>query len=79
MKISKQIKESFTKLGLHIKQLREDRSINIKELSIRTGIRKEYLKKIEKGTAYGVMIERHLVKIAKTFNIKLFELFDYEG
>ena len=78
MKISKRVKESFTKLGLHIRQLREKREISIKELSEKTGIRQEYLKRIENGTAYGILIKRHLVKIAEVFEIKLFELFDYD-
>jgi cytoskeletal protein RodZ len=74
---SERVKVSFKKLGLHIKNLREDRNIKIDELSARTGIRKEYLEKIEKGLAFGVLIERHLVKIAKTFNIELSELLDF--
>ena len=77
MKINEKVKESFKKLGLRIKQLREYRNIDINELSKKTGIRKEYLEQIENGTAYGVLIERHLVKIANAFKIKLSELFDY--
>ena len=78
MGCNKRVKESFTKLGLHIRQLREYRNISIKDLSTQTGIRQEYLKKIENGTAYGILIKRHLVKIAEVFEIKLFELFDYD-
>ncbi len=78
MHISEKIKTELKKLGQNIKYLRENRSISIKELSEKTEIRKEYLMKIENGNAYGVMLNTHLVKIAKAINVKLSELFDYE-
>lgn len=78
MKISEKLKEAFKQLGRHIQKLREERSISIKELSNKTGIRKEYLKKIEDGKAYGVLLNKHLVKNAKAMRVKLSELFDYE-
>ena len=78
MKLSEKIKVSFIQLGLHIRMLREKRQLSLKELSKITGIRKEYLSKIEQGNAYGILIERHLFKIAKSFDIKLSELLDFE-
>lgn len=78
MNIEKKVKATFKQLGLHIKKLREERGISIKEISDKTGIRKEYLEKIEQGNAYGVMLNTHLVKIAKELKVKLSELFDYE-
>lgn len=70
-------KEDFKKLGTHIKKLREQKGLTLKELSERTGIRKEYLKKIEEGTAYGVLLCKHLVKIANALDISLCTMFKY--
>ncbi|MBQ2644939.1 helix-turn-helix transcriptional regulator [bacterium] len=78
MYISEKIKKEFIKFGQHLEELRKERNISIKELSARTGIRKEYLKKIENGNAYGVKLETHIVKIAKAMNITLYKLFDFE-
>ena len=52
--------------------------IFILSFSINTKIYQGYLKKIEEGTAYEVMIERHLYKIAKALKIKLYVLLDFE-
>ena len=78
MKIDENLKQDFILLGLHIKDLREKRNITIKELSKNTNIKPEYLKKIEKGMAYGVLIDKHLIKIATVFQIKLSEMFDFK-
>lgn len=78
MEMTEKIKLSFIKLGLRIKELRENQNTDLKELSAKTGIRKEYLAKIEKGIAYGVTVQGHLVKIAKAFEVKLSELFDFD-
>ena len=74
MNTNEKIKISLNKLGLKIKKLREEKNISIKELALKTGIRKEYLIKIENGTAYGIIIERHMIKIAQALNIKIYEL-----
>lgn len=66
------------KLGLKIKQQREYNHYSIQELSKITKIRTEYLKKIENGTAYGILIEKHLIKIAKALKIKVSELLDFK-
>lgn len=78
MKINEHILLQFKKLGIHIKKIRESKKISMSELSEKTCIRKEYLLKIEQGKAYGIQIEKHLVKIAKGLNITLSQLFDYE-
>lgn len=78
MYISETIQLQFKKLGLNIKKIRESKGMTISELSEKSGLRKEYLLKIEQGNAYGIQIEKHLVKIAKGLNINFSELFDYE-
>ena len=77
MYYDKRFLEYCKKLGLRIKKLREEQKIPIKEMSDKTGIRTEYLDKIEKGIAYGICIEKHLLKIAKVLKIKLSELLDF--
>ena len=76
MDYDKNFKDICKKLGLHIYKIRCEKQFSLKEISEKTGIRTEYLRKIESGTAYGVLIERHLLKIAKVLNIKMSELFD---
>ena len=77
MNNSEKIKITFIQIGQHVQKLREERNMSIKELSEKTGIRKEYLRKIEQGIAYGVLLEKHFSKIANAFNLKLSELFNY--
>jgi len=78
MIIDEKIKVQFKKLGLNIQKIRESKGITISELSEKSGLRKEYLLKIEQGNAYGIQIEKHLVKIAKGLNTTLSQLFEYE-
>ena len=77
LNINEKLKQDFILLGLHIKKLREERNLTIKDIALKTGIRAQYLKKIENGTAYGVRIEKHLYKIAKALSIKFVEIFEF--
>lgn len=77
MNINEKEKKDFILLGNHIKKLREKRNLTIKDISVKTGIRVEYLQKIEKGLAYGVLIYKHLFKIAMVLQVEMFELFDF--
>ena len=65
------------KLGEKIKNIRIKKQITIKNMSDSTGISAKYLQKIEDGKAFGVLIERHLFKIANVLNIKLHDLLDF--
>ncbi|MBE7702878.1 MAG: helix-turn-helix domain-containing protein [Cyanobacteria bacterium SIG28] len=78
MKINEYFKQKLILLGLRIKQLREERNLTIKDVALKTGIRIQYLQKIEKGLAYGVLIDKHLLKIANALSVKLGELFDFQ-
>ena len=55
MKINEYFKQKLILLGLRIKQLREERNLTIKDVALKTGIRIQYLQKIEKGLACGVL------------------------
>ena len=79
MGINKEIKKDFILLGKHIKNLRKQKNLTIKDVSLKTGIRKQYLYKIENGTAYGVYIDKHLLKIATVLQVKMSDLFDFKG
>ena len=71
--------EKFKKPGANIRKIREAKQITIKELSKKTGIRVEYIRKIEQGKAYGVLIEKHILKIANALSIKMSELFSFDS
>ena len=78
MNINEKVKQDFMLLGQNIRKLREERNLTIKETSQKTGIRPQYLQKIEAGLAYGVMVEKHHVPLVKVFKIKFHELFDFK-
>lgn len=61
------IKVKFKILGRNIKELREKYNLSLNELSIKSGIRKQYLQKIENGNAYGFAMS-HLEKLTEAFN-----------
>ena len=66
-------KEIFIKFGQNIQQLRKERNMTIQELSKLTGIRTQYLRKIESGKAYGMGAECIFI-FADAFNIKPHEV-----
>lgn len=78
MKIDEELKQDFILLGKRIRKLREEKSLTIKDVSLKTGIRIQYLQKIEKGIAYGVLIDKHLLKIAIVLQVKMSELLNYK-
>ena len=69
-------KKFLVLLGKRINYLRTQQNKSIKEISDKTGIRTDYLKKIEKGEAVGVKIVSHLIKIAEELNITMYNLLD---
>lgn len=78
MKYDEHFLDTCRKLGNNIQTLREEKQMTIKELSEKTGIRKEYLRKIECGKAYGILFDKHLLKIAIALNTKISNLFDFD-
>jgi len=78
MKINEELKQDFILLGKHIKNLREEKRLTIKDVSLKTRIRVQYLQKIENGIAYGVLIDKHLLKIAIALQVKMSELLNYK-
>lgn len=60
-------------LGKNIQTARCNNKISLKELSNKTQIRLQYLRKIEKGVAIGISTG-HIFKIAEALKIKPSEL-----
>lgn len=77
MDIKEEYKIMFKKLRLRIKELREEKGLSLEELAHKSGIRKEYLQKIEQGKAYQMKLCRHANAIAKVLNKKVYDLFDF--
>lgn len=73
-KIDKFILKKFKILGENIKFYREKQNITLNELSIKTKIQKEYLKKIENGSAIGIT-PIHVFVIKEALNITFEEIF----
>lgn len=67
------MKQKLKQLGQNVFKLRTKYNMTLEELSEKTGIRKQYLIKIEKGIAYGFRIS-HLEKLANAFEWNLKEL-----
>lgn len=66
-------KAFLEKLGKRIKYYRELKGITINQMSERTGIRKEYLRKIEDGKAPGAMTSQ-IVRIALVLDVRMQQL-----
>ena len=67
---------TFSKLkifGQNIKNFREKNNISLKELSLKSGIKIAYLKKIEQGKALGITID-HIDFLAKGLGISVYKL-----
>lgn len=79
MELPEKIKRNFVLFGENVKMLREERNMTLKELSQKTGMRVEYLKKIEQGSAYGMRICTHVVKLAKAFNVPVSLMFRFDN
>ena len=79
MDISKELEQDLILLGKHIKKLRDERSLSIKELAQKTSMRVPYLEKIEKGMAIRVSTFRHLLKIAIALNVKFADILNLKN
>ncbi len=65
--------EFLKKIGENIRKFREERNMTIEELSTITGIRVQYLKRIELGTVKRLSID-HIFIFAEAFNLKPHEI-----
>ena len=61
--------EALIKFGKNLRKIREEKRMTIAELSIKSGIRKEYINNIEQGKARGLKIS-HIWELSSVLNIK---------
>ena len=78
MNINNNLKQKLKRLGKHIKTLRQKQNITISTISAKTGINKNYLYKIERGKAYRVTIDKHLMPIADSLNVTILDIISFE-
>lgn len=71
--MEEKVKKAFKIFGKNIKNLRNERNMTIQELSELTGIRTQYFKRIELGTAKRLNAS-HIFIFAKAFKIKPHEV-----
>ena len=65
--MKQKIKQNFYQLGKNITKLREEYGMSLEDLSLKSGIRKRYLVRIEQGIAYGLRLS-HLEKLTVAFD-----------
>ena len=65
--------EFFKKFGENIREFREERNMTIEDLSKITGLRTQYLKRIELGIARRLNA-KHIFIFAEAFNIEPHEI-----
>ena len=71
--MEEKVKKAFKNFGKNIKNFREKRNMTIQELSELTGIRTQYLKRIELGIAKRLNAS-HIFIFAKALKIKPHEV-----
>ena len=62
-------KQKLILIGKRIKELRAQQNMTLKDLSNKSGISVNYLKKIESGKAFGINTT-HLYRLYKSFELK---------
>lgn len=65
--MKQKIKQNFYQLGKNITKLCEEYGMSLEDLSLKSGIRKRYLVRIEQGIAYGMRLS-HLEKLTVAFD-----------
>ena len=65
--------ELFRNFGKNIREFREEKNMTIEELSLITGIRVSYLKRIEKGLVRRIKTS-HIFIFAEAFHLKPHEI-----
>ncbi|MCQ2744307.1 MAG: helix-turn-helix domain-containing protein [bacterium] len=59
--------------GENVRNIRVEKGLTIKEVSLKTGITEKYLFKIENGNAKGMKIS-HIFKLAQALNMMPYQL-----
>jgi len=67
--------KKFKKFGINVQNIRKKQQMTLEELSNKTGISINYLRRIESGNAGGIRISQ-VLKIAFSMNIEPYMLFE---
>ena len=68
------IQQKFKTLGKNIQKMREERKLSSKDISLKSKIRVQYLKKIENWTPIRMMLS-HFIQIIDALDIEILDLF----
>lgn len=72
-----QFEDFINKLGIRIREIRHERNLSQLDLSVKSGVPKETISKIENGVRPPKL--ETLVKLAEAFEVKVGDLFGFEG
>jgi len=67
------MQDIFIQFGKNVQRIRLKRNLTLEEVSLKTGIKVNYLKRIEKGEAKGVST-KHLLLFMEAFQARPIEL-----
>ena len=75
----KTIPYEMKKLGIYLKQLRDEADLSIRKVAQECGIAPSYLYKIEKGDSFSTISIHTLLKLSKFYNIPIGALLKEAG
>jgi len=67
------------KLGVYLKQLREEAGFSIRKAAQKAGIAPSYLFKIESGKSFSTLSIHSIIKLSQTYNIPITALLKEAG
>ena len=77
MGYEKEYADFCKKLGMRIKNLREEKKLSLEELSLITNINIKKLKNLESGCSERIFFDKHLLKISNALNVDIGLLFEF--
>jgi len=78
-KLFKTIPYEMKKLGIYLKQLREEAGLSVRGAAGKSGMAPSYLFKIEKGDTFSTLSIHTLLKLSKFYNIPIGALLKEAG
>ena len=78
-KLLKRIPYEMKKLGIYLKQLREEAGLSVRGAAGKSGMAPSYLFKIEKGDTFSTLSIHTLLKLSKFYNIPIGALLKEAG
>ena len=78
-KLFKTIPYEMKKLGIYLKQLREEAGLSVRGAAGKSGMAPSYLFKVEKGDTFSTLSIHTLLKLSKFYNIPIGALLKEAG